>query len=359
MTIVAIPPIVWGENLVGNGQPTLGYQTLDGANDYICWVHQLPRTGTLKSVGFRTDNVAVSDVLEARIETVDMTNGHATGTLYAANANGTLASVASNTSYWIALNGGNGVSVTAGDWVAIKIKFNSRVSGNLRVIHVWYGVGGGSIVPYRTYDAGSGNTKYNSSNNSNVALEYATLGVLPLCGAVPAVAATTKVWNSTSNPDRYGNRFSFPFGVRIHGVYFVPGSTSTNADVVLYDTDGATVLGTITCDKDLMGATGVVGRRYDFASPITLAANGVYRLAVVPSSSTNWQLYYADVTDNGAVRAMTAFPGAGEWYATSCNGAPANNASWTDIATRIFLMTPVLDGIDIPVPRPEIRGATL
>ncbi len=101
--------IPFGDYLFGN-------HTFDAAGDAVGWVFDVPDTGTLTAVAFSCSSHTTTATMSCEIHTLDNTNGLPTGTLYDANATGTV-SVSAVANYQIAINGGTGISVTAGDQI--------------------------------------------------------------------------------------------------------------------------------------------------------------------------------------------------------------------------------------------------
>lgn len=143
--------------------------------------------------------------------------------------------------------------------------------------------------------------------------------------------------NSGSTPDEYGLYFRIPTGTcttyKVEGMRlgFTPGSA--DFDVLLYDTDGATVLHSMTVDGNIMHTGN--GAAFDFLFPqttlATLTAGSYYRLVVRPSTTTAM----------GSVQYMT-FPASADKKAVLGNAddvqytSRTNAGSWTEVTDRLW-----------------------
>lgn len=334
-------PIMYFPSYCQSGFGLQRSKTLDAADEYVSGIFSIPKTGTLKKIGFRTGTVTAADTINVRLETVDATTGYPSGTLYlneSPGSSGSQAAPSSNTTYWVALNGTTGVSVTKGDIVAIKILLD-YVDGVLDILaHTYLG---SYNLPYTEDYLGASHAK--SSETPNYGLEYDG-EIVPVVGMFPAIyTSVSPSWFTTTL--KKGLCFQVPFKCRICGVvyYFDP---DVNADVILYDSDQATAVQTWTVDKDVRAqALGAIFKLY-LTTPKILTVNTKYRLVVQPSAMaiTHHMLYtYPDST----ISAMAGIEGGVNCYYTECNGTPTNEASWTDtVADRPAVAGVIIDQLD-------------
>jgi len=191
-------------------------RTLDADGEYCSSIFTIPKTGTLKKIGFRTGTVTKADTINVRLETVDPATGYPSGTLYldeSPGSSGSQASPSSNTTYWVALNGTTGVSVTVGDLVAVKVSLD-YVDGVLDIVAHTYG--GYANMPYTEDYLNSSHSK--STELSNFGLEYN--GEIVICkGMMPAIYCNvSSTWNTSGY--KKGLCFQVPFTCRIRGVVY-------------------------------------------------------------------------------------------------------------------------------------------
>ncbi len=317
--------------------------TLD-ANGELCGaVLEIPKTGNISKIGFRTGTVTVSDAIKISLQTVDDTTGRPTGTLIHADAYGIQASVATNTNYWISLQ--NDVAVIRGVTVAIVVEFNSYVAGNLVMVsgvqYIPHYMGFPYVFSYL------GAVWAFTAESPNFGLEYDDGVIEPILNVFPAVNATTMSWDTNDNPDRRGLRFSVPYNCRMSGV-FANIDLDGDADIEIYDSDGINLIpdGTISLDSNIRSGTSPRPFSRNLITPIELTKDTFYRIVLHPTTGTNMILYYLDVTDDGANEAMNAIDGGVNFHYTTCNGSPSVEGDWTQTATRRPLIGLMINQLD-------------
>ena len=317
--------------------------TMDADGELCGGVFEIPRTGNISKIGFRIGTVTVSDAIKVSLQTVNEDTGRNTGILIDADAYGVLASVTSNTTYWVSLQ--NSIAVTRdGTPVAFVVEFNNYVAGNLTVIGC-IGNFHYTNFPYVfKYVGGVGGFE---QHIPNFGLEYDDGIIEPIYGVFPAVSSSYISWDTNDNPDRRGLRFSVPYNCRASGIFFM-GDLDGDANIEIYDNDGTTIIpnGTISIDKNLRGTTGtrLVGRI--FVTPIELTKNTFYRAVIHPTTATNIMLYYLDVTDDGDSEAMNAIDGGVNWHYTTCHGSPTAEEDWTQTLTRRPMIGIIIDQLE-------------
>lgn len=341
----------------GDRAPNDIYYTLDAADELCGVVFQIPRTGTLTKLCVRSRLVTKSDAVKISIQTVDPTTGYPTGTLYQANAYGVIDSVAAQTNYWVALNSGNGISVTKTDIVAVVFEFDSYVAGNLQfstgISNMPTGYG---QFPY-SFGYAASTWTLGTSPNMNVGLQYLVDGtaiVEPVMYGLPGVRSTNLSVNSGSNPNVVGMRFKLPYVCRLAGV-MVNVDLDDTLDVILYDSDGTTVLESWTLDPDISGTDVGMSIWLQLPTPRIMQIDRVYRLVVAPQTATNTSIQHITVADDGDAKAMAAVDGGAEWYTTSCLGTPTQLSDWTDAPTNRPWFGLIIDQLDDGV-SPESSG---
>jgi hypothetical protein len=152
--------------------------------------------------------------------------------------------------------------------------------------------------------------------------------------------------NSGSTPDEYGMYFRMPAGSC--STYQVAGLrlgclVAANFDVLLYDTNGTTVLASVTADVDQQNATAHGAYNYLFTGSTlpTLTAGSYYRLVVRPSTATSMGplQYFTFRTDAD----KTALLGnAADVQYTSRTNAGA----WTENTNQLFAMQAIVVALD-------------
>ena len=253
-------------------------------------------------------------------------------------AGGQIAAPAATTTYWVSLNGSLGIAVAAGDIVCVKCILEF-VDGNLTIL---YRGGTPSSIEFPYPVQYVGGVSYLQVTYCNLGLQYSD-GITRLVSSFPALgAAAYDGFGNNDDPERRGLVFQVPFNCRIVGCWlgcYLVG----DANVILYDSDQATPLETIACDKDIRGAIAPGVRYVAFVSPHILTLNTNYRISVEPSSTTDVRLYYVDVD---AAASMAGLEGGLTWQHTTAAAAPANEGSWVNTATRRPLIAIEVDQLD-------------
>ena len=162
---------------------------------------------------------------------------------------------------------------------------------------------------------------------------YANAFVVPGCATIKSV--TTYTIGSGSNPDQVGNLWTVAdtvdcIGARVEGRF---STTTADWAVVLYDTDGTSVLNTVTVDGECTSGAGHNTFHYVFWEPVTVTAAGEYRVVVKPTTAGTIRVY-RPVFASSAQRESFAGP----LQATTKNDA----AAWIDTAEDILSIIPIL-----------------
>lgn len=180
-------------------------------------------------------------------------------------------------------------TISHGDVVAISFEVISR--GGADSIQVDRGSVTGQNFPYVTIDTGSGPAK-NSNGAPTVTVEFddGTVGWLGPEWLVPA-AITSVAFNSGSTPDERAMIFQLPGRVSFCGaaVNLTSVSSTDTFEAILYsDPEGSPVaLETITVNPNLFAVSINVGFVHIPFTPITLAANTKYAIAIRPTSANS------------------------------------------------------------------------
>jgi hypothetical protein len=168
-----------------------------------------------------------------------------------------------------------------------------------------------------------------------VALRYAGGTYEPLNMPVaPIVTLNNTLFNSGTNPNERGLRFSVPFATRLAGLWFY-GDMDGNFDIRFYTGSNTTHDWEIVYDKDLRTATNAKLFILNTTKQ-AITANQVYRITVRPSSVTDIRTFDYDVS-------TAALMGAVEGGATFFLCAKTTTPSWTDSEMKKPWMGILLD----------------
>jgi hypothetical protein len=159
----------------------------------------------------------------------------------------------------------------------------------------------------------------------------------PYIKTMPVSTIALTQYNSGSASPERGILFQLPFPARLSGCLIFSNFLG-GADVVLYDSDGSTVLTSLTIDPDCLANT-VAGQVYlEFPTSVELSKSTNYRLVVKANSGTNLNL--TEITVDSAAL-MDALPGGQAVHTTH-----GSSGSWTEITTQRPLIFPLLDALD-------------
>lgn len=191
---------------------------------------------------------------------------------------------------------------------------------------------------YAALRAGAGPAWTRQTAAPMMSLKYddGTYGEI-LCPGITAITQTS--FNSGSTPDERGLYFSLPMNCKIDaiGMQMAGLASGRTFDVVLYDTDGTTVIETISWDSIYLSTlTGTRLFYFFLTQERTLTANGNYRITLKPTTASNNAL--VDVTANAA--GNLAPYGSGQLTTRTDGGA------WTQTATRRPLIGVRVSSVD-------------
>lgn len=310
---------------------------MDASAEKVGYVFRVPKSGTLRTVAFRTGTVTAADTLLVSFQDVSAANGNPDGTPdeYRTIASGSVASDTWLETGIISSDGtdtGTKRTVTAGDLLAIVIEFNSFVAGNLNIASGFastsrYHLTGQNYVLHFTASWAK-----QAAQLPNFALKYddGSYAYIPHSYAASNASSTAYASNNVTQ-DEIALKFRVPFACAIRGVW-VGGLTlasSADADIVLYDSDGSTALKTVSLDTDIKAAF-PMPFYVPFSSNQTLVKDTDYRISVKPTTTTDITLYWFEVA---AAAVMDQISGGQNLHWSHRVDA----GSWTDVTTkRIF-----------------------
>lgn len=300
--------------------------TIDAAGERAAFVGRVQKTGNIRKIHFRLGLVTTGQTLLVSLQDVDLTTGFPDGT---ADQSGTVAVADTDDNSWKTCTLSADRAVTLGDLLSIVIDWDST-AGNLIVLS-------NSQVIYGNYYSVLHTASWAiQARGPIVVLEMDDGSICPMYGGYPAVPASVDT-GSGSTPDEIAMYFSVPFPCRCSSVNFF-GRLAGDADAILYDSDGSTVLGSCSLDANLKTGTGDLSINGPFA-PVALLANTAYRAAVKPTTATTMRLHYGDVS---VAAHMAALPGG-----TGCHWSErSDGGAWSQTATRRPAIWVTLEAFD-------------
>jgi hypothetical protein len=315
--------------------PSFASILLDAASERAAFILRAPKTGNLRRVWWRTGTVTTGATLDVRIETVDLTTGFPSGTLFGASANAGQVVNAADDNLMFGTQLTADAAVTAGDYLAIVIANPAAGFGNLNVACF---DDDGRDFPYSAQFTAAWAV---NSNAPVVALEYSDGSVPPVPGCFPIAAINTAAFGNAANPDERGLRFRLPFPARLAGCW-IYSDLDADYSLHLYGSDGATRLLSLSCDATVRGSAGYGVLTYLFASGVVLARNAFYRLALEPTTAGTVVMSDFDVA---SAALLDAFEGGQDFHYTAAKD-PSGEGSWTQTLTRRPFLGILLDAFD-------------
>jgi len=302
---------------------------IDASGEYVGFVFRVPKTGSIRNIGFRTGAVTSSQTLNVSIVTVDG-SGIPTSTAYGSMVAGTQAAPAANTGYVVTL--GTDATATEGDLVAVKIQFDGTI-GNLNIQSFGFGVGTAYAVLNGTKQAAT----------PVCSIEYSDGSYEPIIGVFPATGgvASSSFNSGTGTFDEWALRVSFPYKVRLRGVRIgMSAAAAADFEIINYDGTSAVTGMTLTVDGDSMQGTGNRENVFLWTTTEELAANTTRYLSIRPTTVNN-------VTLNNFT-----LPEADAWDMIDGNlgwilAKRLNQGAWDTSATTVVpFMVPIFDQLD-------------
>lgn len=328
--------------------PTGSQVTMNAAGEKWGYVLQAPKAGNIRKIHFLLNVLTTPTDADCRIETVDLSTGQPSGTLWATNTNVTIpsASFAVGTVSSPALTAD--AAVDQGDVFAVVIvptgtpnyEVLSRIQQSPTADH----------FPYQVDDTGTG---WARGGWPIVAVEYSdgSFAKMPGVFALGQGNITGHTINTGTNPDEIALKFQLPWAARLVGCWYAADHDSDH-DIVLYDEDGSTALETLAWDGDVdptAFASGPYIRLFDTA--VELAKDHVYYLVLKPTTGTSSTFYSFRVS---ASAWWEAFDG----DATMHWSQRLNAGAWSDTALRRPFLGLLIDGVEGPqVVKPDAVGS--
>jgi galactitol-specific phosphotransferase system IIB component len=355
MSIVTVPTILHPSAFGSGGTNAV----LDAVDEFMVAVIQIPKTGTLKKIGWRSGSSisGSSYTLKISLETVASTVGqpvaitNADKTLYATGAESAdIINISESTNYYTEINGSTGISVTQGDLIAITWRLIAVSASSISVGYSTVVIGSGLIINYcntvyvLTY---LGSTWTRRETPPLICLEYSD-GIVPTPFTQPPASVSNLTYNSGSATPYTGIKFKYPVKFRLSGIMFW-GDIDSDVDIYLYDSDGYSVISGFPVTLNKGQRVFDTSRWVQVVFPVKadLLADTWYRLAIVPTTTTNIVITNCVYTSDGSYSGMDACPEGRNIVLTSRASAPSSgDHSWTDSTTDKPIITLLIDGID-------------
>jgi hypothetical protein len=328
------------------GANTFDITGLNGNVSYIC---QMPYTGFIDSLFFRlftvSYNTGVSSVvLKAEIENVNISQGVPTGTLLNPNASATIAIINSTNPANYEVRFPQPFEIIKGQHFAINISlFSGTVSGNgIRFAYFEDDKNTGNGFPYVLDESApptAAGIRANIAPCFGIGLSAVSATPLPFCWPINNTPPTL----TFGSPTKHGNKITINSPVRACGATVWGQVATVSSVIILYDTDGTSVLTQQAWQHNLPNNTTIYKFNITFDQPVNLNA-GTYYIAVSGGGTNNTTMYYASF--NSSFWRMASPMGGTDVCYVSSNIAGDGNPSWTTVDTRQAFIGLLIDGID-------------
>ena len=310
--------------------------TFDTSTDRLVAVFQIPKTGTISNVHYRTGSTSSSPSMTHRIElrTVDGTTGlpSAAGTLYGSSTSITVAAsgYTNATNYTAAVNC---TGATRGDLVALVMDLSAFTSGSFTLADTSVQAGNTNnsrvnAFPYSIRNTAASDV-FSFDQYCYFGLEYA--GVFyPLVGYHNWVGNGTSVAVTNSGVTRRGNVFIPKSKRRACGIRVwsdIDGGVVLRVRLVSDDS----VLATATPDKDVRGGNNSCWHDYLFDSGATFTptvGTAIY-LLMEGTDATGGTIFFAQNAPSNATLDM--LPGGKD-----CSGVTYTSPTYTPVTTTRY-----------------------
>lgn len=349
MALVALGGRTWFPAIGHIAGTALVAVLIDATAEKVAIVFQVPKTGTLDQFEFRLGTVGVAPVngLKCSFQDVSLTTGDPDGTIDQFRT--VTAGLTSNA--WVVpglitsdgTDTGTKRSVTRGDYLACVIEFASFIAAESLNIAAW------------------GNRTSAGQDQSATFVDHFTAAWAKLNSTAPLIALKyndgsygyigTDVYpfhsalvlsnpGSNTTPDEMGFIFTPTVTMGIGGISFW-GQLSGDCAFVLYDTDGSTVLATVTLDKEVRTAGSIRQIAAIFPAVATVVGGSTYRAVLKPTTTSTIAMY--DFTVSVAAH-LDAHEGGQNYHWTQRTDAGA----WSQTTTRRPVMSLLIESVDVP-----------
>ena len=329
---------------------------IDASGEKFAAVVHASKTGTLEKVAVRFGTVPSAQDIKVSFQDLDAATGDPDGTVDQFRVIPS-ASVVANTWFETGIissdgtDGGTKRSVTMGQDLFVVFEFDSTVGS----------------VGFVTFDEINQNFPYVDLFTTSwvkdweamaVALKYDDGTYAELEPILPIKTVETSSHNSGSTPDEIGNITRLSYKARAVGIWLY-ANIAGDSTVILYDSDGSTVLGSKVIDKEYRASTSADIVYVRFSAPVTLLKDTDYRITLRPDTATAVTLNRFTV-DSTAL--MAACPLGANTHSTHRTDARA----WTEVPTERAFMGLLIDQLsdDVgagggPGPRVMQVGSTI
>lgn len=302
---------------------------IDATTERVALIVRCPKAGVIDRFDAHVGVVTNSpdNGLRFSIQGVSLVTGLPDGTILGATSNAFVTYAHTVTTGWKATDFGETVTVTRGQLIALVIDIPTFAAADSICMRAIQSVHQ-SLFPHGVSVTVTKQGQYIPW----FALHY-TDGYALISPTLPAPSEITSVtFNSgTAGADEYALAFSLPFPCKLNAAtIFMMADAAADFEVLLYGSDGATVLSTLTHDGDVTSGAVLKNAFFYLGTEVTLLANTTYRLAVRPTTVNSVYLAYHSYSN---LALMETKGGGGAFYLSARLN---QGGSWTDYNSGTF-----------------------
>lgn len=326
------------------GSANLNITLTGGSMSYI-W--QMPYTVLIDSIFFRLDTIPLAAGsptarLLAEIETVNLNSGTPTGLLIdpSASAISTLSFSTVPVNYEVRFP--QPFTILQGQHFSITLSLSTGlVSGAGIQLAAFDDDNSGCLFPYMLDDStppAAVGIRNAEAPCIGIGLSAVSATPLPFCWPMnntpPAISFTA--------PQMHGNKITINAPIRACGAIVWGQVATASSSIILYDTNGTSVLARQPWHHNLPNSTTVSKFNVLFDQPVNLNA-GTYYLAVSGGGGSTVGMYYASFSSS-FWRMASPMGGTDVVYVSS--NASSGNPNWDTVNTRQTFIGLLVDGVD-------------
>lgn len=305
--------------------------TISAVGNLLGLVFKAPAGGDITGLGFRNAGITTPDSVDVRLEGVDDTNGLNSGSLAGTNTNASESISTANT--WHDVTFTSSYSATKGELLAAVIEAPSGFTGNFNLSFTDRLDFAHLSFPYMIDSGGKAGGDWPC-----ISVNYGGTYYF-INNAFPITEANTININTSSDPDEVGIYFKFSVGMTVNAFWMIADRDSSNCTVTLYDSDGSTVLESVSIDTDVsVGGSNRI-ERHPFSGEYTLNADTWYRLTLQSDTTTSVSVNEFVCNSNAILGQILGTTDCYKTYRTDAG-------SWTEQNTAYPLMGLMINGVE-------------
>lgn len=319
---------------INSAAPAFGSMLVDALTEGCAAIIMAPSTGYVESIGINVGSIGLAGTVTVSLETVSLTDGNPTGTLYATGASGFLSLEVADSQSWKNVSMGTQSLIHQGSFISVVVR-NTAVYAGTGLFNFRRFSSSQYEFPYTDLFTGSW-TK--SPISPIVSLQYLNSSYVSTKGAW---AIEDLVGRSLGTESHNALKFTNPFPCRAIGAW-VQADIDAECNIRLYANDASTILTKVVMDNNVRQSTVEGINIVTFAQAVTLLAATSYRLSYSGTFGTSVVRNF--VVNTAAL--LNTFEGGMNYHLSTANLAPTGESSWADLTNQRPWMGLIYDQFD-------------